>query len=120
MHQPNIHEVREKLAEYLDAAARGEDVLICRRNQPVARLVAVRRAPRKPRPIGRAPDAGAALPASFWEPLPQELLDALGGHDVPAAVVPAPASASVPVPVPASEARRAAKPPAARPRGSAR
>ena len=81
MHQPNIHEVREKLAEYLEAAARGEEVLICRRNQPVARLVAVPQAPRKPRPIGRAPDAGTPLPASFWEPLPQDLVDALGGHE---------------------------------------
>ena len=85
MHQPNIHEVRENLAEYLAAAVRGEEVLICRRNQPVARLVAIARGPRKPRPVGRALDAGTPLPASFWEPLPQELLDALAGHefDVP-------------------------------------
>ena len=82
MHQPNIHEVRENLAEYLEAAARGEEVLICRRNQPVARLVAVMpRTPRKPRPIGRAADAGTPLPTSFWDPLPQDLIDALAGHE---------------------------------------
>jgi len=83
MHQPNIHEVRENLAEYLAAAERGEEVLICRRNQPVARLVAVARSSGKPRPIGRAADAGTPLPASFWEPLPQEFIDALEGHEVP-------------------------------------
>ena len=81
MHQPNIHEVRENLAEYLAAAERGEEVLICRRNQPVARLVAVNRRSAKPRPIGRAADAGTALPASFWEPLPDALVEALAGHE---------------------------------------
>ena len=84
MRQPNIHEVRENLAEYLAAAARGEEVLICRRNQPVARLVAVVRRTGKPRPIGRAADAGTPIPASFWEPLPQEMIDALTGREPPA------------------------------------
>lgn len=80
MHHPNVHEVRENLAEYLAAAERGEEVLICRRNQPVARLVAIERAPaRKPRPIGKATDAGQPLPAAFFEPLPGALLAALGG-----------------------------------------
>lgn len=80
MHSPNIHEVRESLAEYVAAAERGEEVLICRRNQPVAKLVALgpQRSSR-PRPLGRAPDAGQALPASFFEPLPAELLSALTG-----------------------------------------
>ena len=93
MHQPNIHQVRENLAEYLDAAARGEEVLICRRNQPVARLVAISRAPRKPRPIGRAADAGTPLPASFWEPLPQDLVDTLAGHEA-MPLTPPPASST--------------------------
>lgn len=80
MHRPNVHEVRESLAEYLAAAERGEEVLICRRNQPVARLVAIERAPaRKPRPLGKAADAGQPLPAAFFEPLPEALLAALGG-----------------------------------------
>lgn len=81
MHQPNVHEVRENLAQYLAAAERGEEVLICRRNQPVARLVAIERAPlRKPRPIGKAADAGQPVPASFFEPLPNALLGALAGQ----------------------------------------
>ena len=80
MRNPNIHEVRDNLAEYLAAAERGEEVLICRRNQPVARLVAVTRVPtRKPRPIGKAADAGVPLPAAFFEPLPDQLMSALTG-----------------------------------------
>jgi len=106
MHQPNIHEVRENLAEYLAAAERGEEVLICRRNQPVARLVAVARSSGKPRPIGRAADAGTPLPASFWEPLPQALIDALEGRE--------PAAAKAPAPRATSPAVRLAKPAAPR------
>lgn len=80
MPSANIHEVRENLAEYLAAAERGEEVLICRRNQPVARLVALpRAAPRRARPLGKAADAGAALPDAFWDPLPDDVLVAFGG-----------------------------------------
>lgn len=92
MHSANVHQVRENLAEYLAAAERGEEVLICRRNQPVARLVAVAPArPLKPRPLGRAPDAGQALPPAFFEALPAELLGALtgtGGSADPLAAAP--------------------------------
>ena len=81
MPSPNIHEVRENLAEYLAAAVRGEEVLICRRNQPVARLVALApAAPRRRRPIGLAVDAGQALPDAFWDPLPDEMSAALAGQ----------------------------------------
>jgi len=81
MTQPNIHEVRKNLAEYIAAAQRGEEVLICRRNQPVARLVAVAPAtPRRARPLGKASDAGQPLPDSFFEPLPEALVVALAGQ----------------------------------------
>jgi prevent-host-death family protein len=80
---PNVHEVRERLAEYIAAAQRGEEVLICRRNQPVARLVAVQAVvppvPRSPRPLGLAPDAGQPLPGTFFEPLPEAMVHALAG-----------------------------------------
>jgi prevent-host-death family protein len=80
-HQPNVHEVRENLAEYLAAAERGEEVLICRRNQPVARLVALQTtARREARPLGLAADAGTSLPDSFFDPLPDELVQALSGQ----------------------------------------
>jgi len=81
MHQPNIHEVRENLADYVAAAERGEEVLICRRNQPVARLVGLLRPVRRgPRQLGGAPDAGVALPDAFFDPLPPALLVTLAGQ----------------------------------------
>lgn len=73
----NIHEVKAKLSEYLDAAAKGERVLICNRNRPVAELRPVAVAPAEPRPIGGA--TGFAVPPSFFEPLPDDLVDAFDG-----------------------------------------
>ena len=91
VHQPNVHEVRDHLAEYLAAAERGEEVLICRRNQPVARLVAVQVTPRRQaRPVGLAADAGTPLPDSFFEPLPDDLVRALAGHAGAGAAEPGP------------------------------
>ena len=51
----NIHEAKAKLSEYLDAVAKGERVLICKRNQPVAELRAVEQKRTEPRQIGGGP-----------------------------------------------------------------
>lgn len=76
----NIHEAKARLSEFLDAAARGERVLICKRNRPVAELRAVEAARTEPRPFGGA--AGRfSVPESFFEPLPDDLLDAFEGDD---------------------------------------
>ena len=69
----NIHEAKAKLSEYLDAVAKGERVLICKRNQPVAELRAVEQTRTAPRTIGGV--AGIVVPASFFEPMPDEFLD---------------------------------------------
>ena len=51
----NIHEAKARLSEYLEAAERGERIVICKRNQPVAELKPIA-APiaRTPRPFGLA------------------------------------------------------------------
>lgn len=48
MEPVNIAEAKARLAELIEAALRGEDVVISRRNQPVVRLVAVDESRRKP------------------------------------------------------------------------
>jgi len=74
----NIHEAKAKLSEYLEAVARGEQVVICKRNRPVAELKAVTAtAVAKPRPIGGV--SGIVIPPSFFDPLPDDLLDAFEG-----------------------------------------
>ena len=70
----NIHEAKAKLSEYLDAVAKGETVIICNRNQPVAELRAVAKKRTEPRPIGGAKGQITILP-SFYEPLSDEELD---------------------------------------------
>jgi antitoxin (DNA-binding transcriptional repressor) of toxin-antitoxin stability system len=66
----NIHEAKARLSEYLDLVESGERVLICRRNQPVAELRAVATPRTAPRPLGGTP---LELPATFFEPLPEEV-----------------------------------------------
>ena len=70
----NIHEVKAKLSEYLDAVANGERVLICKRNQPVAELRTVEQKRTEPRPIGLA-KGQVSIPPSFFEPMPDDWLD---------------------------------------------
>jgi prevent-host-death family protein len=71
----NIHEAKAKLSEYLDAAANGERVVICKRNRPVAELRAVEQMRITPRPLGLA-KGQVSIPPSFFEPMPDEFLDA--------------------------------------------
>jgi len=73
----NIHEAKAKLSEYLDAVGRGERVMICKRNRPVAELGPVPSKRTEPRPIGGA--KGVALLPSFFEPLPDDLVEAFEG-----------------------------------------
>jgi prevent-host-death family protein len=71
----NIYEAKAKLSEYLDAVAKGERVLICKRNQPVAELRAVEQKRTEPRPVGGGPHH-FEVPDSFFEPMPDDFLDA--------------------------------------------
>jgi prevent-host-death family protein len=76
----NIHEAKAKLSEYLAAVEQGETVIVCRRNLPIAEIRPVHGARTQPRPLGLAPDQGAAIPPEFWEPLPEEMLKAFSGE----------------------------------------
>ena len=80
MRQINLHEAKAKLTQYLDAALRGERIVIARRNVPLVELKALPQTPSAPRPIGAGPrEDGYELPDSFWEPLPDELAAAFSG-----------------------------------------
>jgi antitoxin (DNA-binding transcriptional repressor) of toxin-antitoxin stability system len=76
----NIHEIKARLSEYLEAVARGEKVVICKRNTPIAELRAIAAARTEPRKIGGA--AGrVTIPEGFFEVLPEEVLSEFeGGH----------------------------------------
>ena len=76
MYKVNVFEVKAKLSEYLDRAVRGERIVICRHNKPVAELRAIERVRTEPRPIGPLPGRPTFdIPPSFFDSLPQEELD---------------------------------------------
>lgn len=74
----NIYEAKAKLSEYLDMAASGERVLICKRNRPVVELHAVQSVRTAPRPIGLA-RGRMTVPPSFFAPLPEDFLGGFEG-----------------------------------------
>lgn len=74
----NIFEAKAKLSEYLELAAGGERVLICKRNRPVAELRAVEPPRTAPRPVGLA-KGQFEVNEAFFEPLPEDLLDGFAG-----------------------------------------
>ena len=74
----NIFEAKAKLSEYLDMAAHGERVLICKRNRPVVELHAVQSARTAPRPVGLG-RGRVTVPVSFFEPLPAGAAGAFAG-----------------------------------------
>jgi prevent-host-death family protein len=75
----NIADMKANLSRYLDRVERGEMIVICRRNIPVAELRPISKLPDKKRPVGI--DRGLTIPASFFDPLPADLLDAFEGRD---------------------------------------
>ena len=80
MSNVNIFEMKAKLSEYLDRATRGEQIVICRHNKPVAELRAIEEVRTDPRPIGPLPGRPTfEVPASFFDPLSQEEMDLWDG-----------------------------------------
>jgi prevent-host-death family protein len=74
----NIHEAKARLSEFVEAASRGERVMICNRNRPVAELRPVAQ-PSVERRLGTAAGSVTIRP-SFFEPLPDDELDAFEGR----------------------------------------
>ena len=77
MKKVNIFEAKARLSECIDAVQKGEQVVICRRNRPVAELRAITMARTRPRPLGGA--KGLEIPEAFFEPLPDDVVDAFYG-----------------------------------------
>lgn len=65
----NVYYAKTHFSQLLERVARGEEVLIAKNGQPVAKLVALVAGPRKPGrlkgKIRMAPDFDAPLPASL-------------------------------------------------------
>ncbi|MBI5854703.1 MAG: type II toxin-antitoxin system Phd/YefM family antitoxin [Nitrospirae bacterium] len=75
----NIHEAKTHLSRYLAKLQKGETILVCRRNQPIAEIRPLPPAGRKRR-LGGAKGL-ISIPPAFFEPLPENLLAAFTGPE---------------------------------------
>ena len=75
----NINQAKTHLSAYLARLRRGETIVLCKRNAPIAEIRPLPQPRTRKRPIGLA--AGEfAIPASFFDPLPAELVAAFAGE----------------------------------------
>ena len=77
MHVVNVHQAKTELSRLLARVEAGEEVVIARRGEPVARLVACKA------PVKRQPDVlkgKLVVPDTFFDPLPEEELAAWEGR----------------------------------------
>lgn len=76
MFMVNIADAKAKLSEYVDAVLRGERVVICNRNKPVAELRPVEQAPIEPRDLSPMYPGHTFMTDAFFEPMTEtELRD---------------------------------------------
>lgn len=74
MQTANIADVKDHLSHFLALVAQGEEVAICKRNVPVAKLVPIHAKPVNRTVLGREPGSAQvrgdltepAIPASDW------------------------------------------------------
>jgi prevent-host-death family protein len=61
----NIHEAKTHLSHHLNEAVKGESIIICKRNKPIAELRPILSKSMGKRPIGLAKEV-FTVPASFF------------------------------------------------------
>ena len=76
----NIHEAKTHLSRYLERLARGETILLCKRNIPIAEIRPLPPHRKAKRPIGLA-KGKLKVPPDFFEPLPADLINAFHGQE---------------------------------------
>ena len=65
----NIADAKARLSEYVEAALRGERVLICNRNRPVAELRAIEQSTGQPRDLSPMYPGQTFMTGGFLEPM---------------------------------------------------
>lgn len=74
----NIHEIKTHFSEYLTHIEAGETIIICKRNVPIAEIHGIPHSKIQRRPIGLAKKT-FEIPETFFEPLPDEIIDSFKG-----------------------------------------
>ena len=73
MKKLNIHEAKTHLSRYLPLLEKGETILLCKRNVPIAEIRPLPPRRTKKRPIGLA-KGEFEVPPEFYDPLPDEII----------------------------------------------
>ena len=71
----NVHEAKTHLSGYLDRVAKGESIILCKRNEPVAEIRPLPPQRKTKRPLGLARGV-FKVPPEFFKPLPRSLVKA--------------------------------------------
>ena len=74
----NIHEAKTHLSHYLDEVEKGERVVVCKRNRPIAEIRQITPKTKDKRPIGLAKGT-FTMPDSFFDELPDETVALFSG-----------------------------------------
>jgi len=75
----NIHEAKTHFSRYIERVEKGETVIVCRHNRPVAELRPLPGGSHKSRSLGI--DRGKfAVGKAFFKPLPKDLLAGFRGE----------------------------------------
>jgi len=72
----NVYEAKTRFSHWIDEVQAGREVVVCKRNVPVAKLISV--GPKKERRIGLAKGT-FAVTSAFFEPLPDEVITSFEG-----------------------------------------
>lgn len=75
----NVHEAKAHLSHYLDEVEKGERVVVCKRNRPVAEIRPITPRTAKKRPIGLGKGT-FSVPASFFDELSEETIALFSGE----------------------------------------
>jgi len=79
MTKVNVHEAKTHLSKYLDRVEKGETIVLCRHNKPIAEIRPIPQERKKPRVMGI--DKGKfTLGPEFFEPMPEEFLKYFRGE----------------------------------------
>ena len=75
----NVHEAKTHLSRYLDEVEKGESVVVCKRNRPIAEIrpLIARTAGKRPIGLGKGT---FSVPSSFFEELPDESIAMFSGE----------------------------------------
>ncbi|TVR90509.1 MAG: type II toxin-antitoxin system prevent-host-death family antitoxin [Spirochaetaceae bacterium] len=74
----NIHDAKAHLSEYLNRLQHEGEIVLCKRNQPVA-VIRPLPSPRSTRAIGLEREH-LNVPATFFDPLPEDLVKLYEGR----------------------------------------